>query len=130
MKKLLPYLLPILTVLGILSILFIDPSVTGFVVFEKENPVIINTEKGYFLPQDALIVVSLDDNEKSLTAEEFIKKTGEEFELTEDGYTGDYKYVLDLNEFDFNLEKGEYVLEVVIKHNDEILSSDKKIIRI
>ncbi len=129
MKRFLLFLLPCLSLLGILVIFIGDSSITGFVVQERilNADVTLKTEKGNFLPKDAEVIVSFDDKKESMKVKKFIEKTGAKFELNELGYSGDYEYVLRLSEImDVKLSKGEHILKIEVKYKDKILSYDEK----
>ena len=133
MNRYLPYLLPLVTVL-VFGALIINPVITGFVVKEKvlEADVILRTEEGNFLSKDAMVVVSLGDEVKSLSVGEFIKKDGGRFEVVDGSYTGDYLYRLDISKFglDNRLRKGEYIMMVEVIYDGEILNSDERVIKV
>ena len=112
MKKFLPYILPILTIVIISSILFVNPTITGFAVANQLN-VEVSTSNGFFVPENSLVVVYLNNKKTEMPIEEFISKSGGEFELTGDGYTGDYTYLLNLDEFGLELEEGILIVEVI-----------------
>jgi hypothetical protein len=136
MKKFTPYIVPIVSVLLILSILLIDPEFTGLAVFEnKEVMIELNTFKDLVLPGNAELEVTIENKSSRLTIKEFIEKTGEEFELVEGsidsigfegmGYTGNETYYLPLSEFGF--EEG-YNKEIGINvYYDNILISSQNI---
>ena len=124
MKKIIPYILPILTIVISGSIIFIPSSFTGLAITEI-NPtlVTVSTHLDTFLPQNALIIVTVEEQTLSLSAEEFIHKTREKFQLTDRGYTGEYIYQLDLQQFGFTSLPEHYLLIVQIVHEGTIISS-------
>lgn len=134
MRRFLPYLLPILSVLVLIVIFLIDPAITGFATRESilNVDVVLRTEEGEFLPRDAIVLVSLGDEVREIMVEEFINKSGGKFELLDEGYSGDYEYKLDISEFglDNTLERGEYVLKIDVVYGDIVLSSDERTIEV
>lgn len=133
MKKILPYILPIITVLLIFSVLLIDPELTGFAVFEnKEVMIELNTFKDLVLPENAELEVKINNESSKLTIKEFIERTGEDYELIEGeieelnfsgiGYTGNQTYYLSVSEFGFENAYGKDI-EINVYYEDLLISS-------
>ena len=123
MKKFLPYVLPVLTIVIISSILFINPTITGFAVANQFN-IEVSTSNGFFVPEDSLVVVSLNNKKTEMPIEEFISKSGGKYELTDDGFTGDYTYLLNLDEFGLEFDEGILIVEVM--HDGNLISHYEK----
>ncbi|MBT3691282.1 hypothetical protein HOG16_03515 [Candidatus Woesearchaeota archaeon] len=138
MKKFTPYIVPVISVLLILSILLIDPEFTGLAVFENDEVMIqLNTFKDLVLPENAELEVSIENVSSRLTIKEFIEKTGEEFELVEGkieslsfegmGYTGNQTYYLPLSEFGFEDGYAKDI-EINVYYGDLLISNQNIII--
>ncbi len=128
--KLMPYLLPFVTVFIVILYLTSGSNITGYVVKEIEidADITLITEKNSYIPEDALVIISLDDEITEISVKDFIKKSNNEFELTNYGYTGNYNYTLKLDEVVNNnlLNKGKHKLKMEVKYGEIILSSDEK----
>jgi hypothetical protein len=115
MKRLLPYALPIISILVIFGVLMFNPNITGFAVKDYDIEIKISTYPNLVVPEDTIVEVTLDGVSKTMTFKEFIDKTGDEYRLVEGsfedinyqgkGYSGRYDYYLSAKEFGFeNLE--------------------------
>jgi hypothetical protein len=120
-------LVPALSILMFLGVyFFLEPSTTGLAV-HSENvsklvnaDVILTTSVNEIIPPDAIIEVVLDEQSNFMTINNFIMKTGGEYELERgeleefgyygNGFTGEYEYKLSLGDFDLNRDigKGEH----------------------
>ena len=139
MKRFIPYLLPVVSVFIIGGFLIFNPSITGFITKDIENipKVNVETRDDLVIPEDSLVVVSLDETKKSLALKEFIKKTQKEYKIQKGrldfinyeglGYTGNYKYSLDLLELGFEKEDVETfkVLKIEIFYRDNLISNSR-----
>ena len=134
-KSLLPYVLPLITILFIDVFAFTAPvGVTGFAVKETQDidaNIKVTTSGKTFLPKDTIVQVSLDGEEKEMLLEDFIKKTNQKFETNENGYTGDYVYSLPLSEFDIvNVNTGNnHELIVRLVYSGKVLSESKQTLK-
>ena len=78
------------------------------------------------IPKNAIVEVWIDDKQAEMTIEDFIMKTGQEYEtktsISDDGkyygegFTGNHFYQLELSDFDIdrNLGKGQHTFKVRI----------------
>ena len=115
MKKALPYLLPAFTFILISSILLVDPNVTGFTILNQPNIIEIKTSENFFIPKEAMVAVTFNEQKAEIPVEEFILKTGEKYELTDEGYTGEHVYRLNVLDLGLNLEKkGTLAVEIIL----------------
>lgn len=145
MKKwILPYLLPIITLIGFTIYAFINPNITGFVTVDKvkiSSDIRVKLDPNVVMPKDSIVVVSINGEEARLTLEEFIKKTSQEYRYEQGsfpelnynglGYTGDYTYTLTLDDFNLGLvdPKNEYLLEIDVKYKDYLISHSEEVIK-
>ena len=141
-KNLLPYLLPLGTIIFVFIIASINPSITGFAT--KQNNDIVNakirifTDSNRVIPQDSIVQVTLDNKISEMTIIEFIEKTNMPYEIKNgifdeinykgEGYTGYYNYVLDLKEFDLGevQEKSEHLLKIKVYYQDKTISESSQ----
>lgn len=130
MKRFLPYLLPVISIVFLISLfLTLDDtsSPTGFVVADG-NRYSVNSEvkleifEGEKMYGDALMVVSLDDREASMKISDFVVKAGGELKEV---YEGEALYVLQISDFDIDntLEEGEHTLSIKLVYNGNVISS-------
>ena len=148
MKRILPYLLPIITILIILSILFIRPAittslVTGKAIFNPNTKILtakitISLDPVDIIPEDSLIIIKLDDKEAGMPVKEFIKKTKLLYEIKQGqlkdinyegpGFLGREVYQLDISEFKLNtnLLVGEHTLITKIIYKDKMITESKE----
>jgi len=144
MKRVLPYLLPILTIFGFIVYAFINPEITGFATVNQvkiSSDIRVRLDPDVVMPEDSIVVVSIDGKESTLTLDEFVKKTGQEFKYEQGnfpelgytglGYTGDYTYILTLDDFNLGLvdPKNEYLLEIDVKYRDYLISHSEEVIK-
>ncbi len=137
-KEFIPYLLPILTIIALISVAFLNPNITGFAVKNTQEKVsanvVILTDASVVLPKDALVEVSLDDKKASMSVKDFIEKNGSWYEIKNgayplinyygEGYTGNHVYSLKLDAFNLGLIDNREVhnLSIVIYYKDKIVS--------
>ena len=144
MKRVLPYLLPILTIFGFIAYAFINPEITGFATVNQvkiSSDIRVRLDPDVVMPEDSIVVVSIDGKESTLTLDEFVKKTGQEFKYEQGsfpelgytglGYTGNYNYILTLDDFNLGLvdPKNEYLLEIDVKYRDYLISHSEEVIK-
>jgi hypothetical protein len=139
-RKIISIALPIISVAIILAAsFFLEPEVTGLVIYDEGEEgkvnadVILSTKASEVIPVQAIVEVWLDEQMASMSIAQFIKKTGEEYEVAKGempefkfsgyGFTGDHDYRLSLADFDLNREigKGEHVFKTRIKYRDMVL---------
>ncbi|NQV08354.1 hypothetical protein HQ529_00715, partial [Candidatus Woesearchaeota archaeon] len=116
------------------------PNITGFIV--AENPgseevdidVTLYTHTNRFIPENASVIVGLDDQKAEMHVKEFIARAGSPFNYIKSenreinfhgyGFIGDYNYTLNIGYFDINtiLAPGTYPLTVEVLYNYYILS--------
>ncbi|QQG39179.1 MAG: hypothetical protein HYS32_01850 [Candidatus Woesearchaeota archaeon] len=133
MKKFLPYLIPVLSIVFIAAFLVYtdNPGVTGFAVlnneYEIDSSVKLKINANEVIPGDALMLVSLDDKEAGITVKDFIVKAGGE---VQDEYKGGVVYSLTLKDFnlDNKLPKGEHILKTRLVYKGETISESENII--
>ena len=108
-NKIMPYLLPIITII-ILSIVFITkPAITGFVAAEQENnkeTTKIRISSTTIIPEGSIVEIRADNQTYEFTIEDFILKSGNtpkyiysdipEINYSGKGYIGDYSVSLDI----------------------------------
>ncbi|MEM5871724.1 MAG: hypothetical protein QW051_02515 [Candidatus Aenigmatarchaeota archaeon] len=135
------YIVPIISLIILYMIAF-RPQITGFITGEPKvsgiseilaNVTVMIREDG-FIPENAKVVVYLDDIKAEMSFKEFVKKSGSEYDLVYsyipeynyegNGYTGPYVYSLPLSEFSLDtfVSAGEHTLIVKVVFNDKILS--------
>jgi len=131
------YLVPALSLfIIVMAMLFFKPSITGFTVASPvvdANLSLVTSEKD-FLPEDALVSVSFNNKQASMSVKEFIENSGQEVQYQDGenlvlnykgmGYTGNHIYYLSLSAFDLNTTAlpGSYVLSIKVSHNNLIIS--------
>ena len=137
-KEIIPYLLPILTIIVFISVVFLNPEITGFAVKDIQDKVSANvvglTDDNVVLPLYALVEVSLDDKKGSMSVKDFIEKNGSWYEIKNggyplinyygEGYTGNHVYSLKLDDFNLGMigNKDMHNLSIVIYYNGKIVS--------
>ena len=137
-KELLPYLLPIVTLIGLVIFAFANPQITGFAVKELNDQVsakvVIFTDSNVVVPKDSTVEVLLDDKLGVMSLENFIKKNGSWYELKNggfpsinfygEGYTGNHNYALDISEFNIGTveNKDVHTLKVRVMYNSKVIS--------
>jgi hypothetical protein len=126
MKKIIPYILPAITLIWLVSFAISEPSIVGFTTKEIEinKEIELRTSKYYVIPEDAIIEVGLLDRKGSMSVKEFIERSGKEYQYGEGswdladysgkGFIGNYVYSLPIAAFgiDNRLEKGLYKIEI------------------
>jgi len=128
MKRFLPYLLPVISIIFLIgSILFLDNNngVTGFTIadtgkYPVNSDVRLEILEGQTIPGDALIVVSLDNREASMKISDFVVKAGGE---EKENYEGKATFALGLSEFniDNKVEKGNHAVGVKLVYKDSVI---------
>jgi hypothetical protein len=138
MKNFIYYILPLVTILLIGSILFLDPEITGFAVFENEEILItLNTYEDFILPENSVLEVVVGNISDDIIVKDFIEKSGQNYisikgknrdlGFNGQGYTGNNTYYLSINEFNFNNK--DYVEELVVNvYYEDFLISTQNII--
>ena len=135
MKKLMPYLLPIISILLITIFLIFNPTITGLAVKDNnfDAKIKISTYEYLVMPGDAYAEVSLDNSSSTMTFKKFIEKTKGEYELRDGefkdinykgiGYGGNHEYFLPISDFGLNstLEEGKN-LRVRVFYNNYLIS--------
>lgn len=147
-KSFMPYVLPVITIVAvvILSLWYFngDNNTAGFAVLENMDQVTskirVELNDMVVIPKGALVEVRLDNVRASMTLEEFITKTGKEFEIKDganplieywgEGYTGNYVYELDLSDFGIvNVkEKDNHLLTIRVSYGDKVISQSQNFI--
>jgi hypothetical protein len=143
-KDFLPYLLPLITLVGIAIFAFSNPEITGLAVAntdEISSRIRLDLSEGVVVPADAIVEVYLDDQRSSLSVEEFIEKTGEDFRYEDGvfvdigykggGYTGNFVYRLGLEDFGLGEvdRKDSHVLRIKVVYGSQLISESERIIR-
>mgnify|MGYP001559786923 CR=1 FL=1 len=139
-KNLIPYILPIITLFGLLVFAFLNPNITGFTVSNEVHNDVINatisiyTSQGLILPWNATVIVYLDDKNASMGVERFIKQSGGQYDYKQGrlpeinyigpGYTGNHNYFLELSDFGLGeiSPKSVHILKIVVTYNDIVIS--------
>lgn len=136
MKRFLPYLVPLLSILFLLFYLaFSKPAVTGMAALpEVSARISLSTSEKDFLPENATISLYFANQEATMTVKDFIFKSKQEYRYIEGnntilnykgkGFSGNYTYHLPLEEFDLNrsVKPGKYDLSVRVVYSNIILS--------
>ncbi|MBW2980858.1 hypothetical protein KY360_05570 [Candidatus Woesearchaeota archaeon] len=130
-NKIMPYLLPIITIISLLVVFITKPAITGFVAAEQED----NTEttkikisSTTIIPEGSIVEITANNQTYEFTMEEFILKSGNtpeyiygnipEINYSGKGYIGDYSASLDILGIDTSLTVQP---TVYIIHNDIII---------
>jgi hypothetical protein len=137
-KDFLPYLLPIITIIIIISVISFNPSITGFSVkdskYQVSGKVVVFTDSSLVIPKNSIVEVAIDNETKSISLSDFIIKNGSWYEEKTgaypnisyygSGYSGTHSYSLDLKEFNFGLfdSKDTYNLRIRVLYGSNILS--------
>lgn len=134
MKKFMPYLLPLVTILVVAGFLLFDPGITGFAIQDQDYDatIKISTHEFIVVPEDTVVEVSLDDISSTMTFKEFIEKTNVEYELVEGsfkdidysgyGYSGRHEYFLPISEFGFDSIEEAETLRVKVRYRNYLIS--------
>ncbi len=140
-----PYVLPMITFIAIAIFAIANPNITGLAVQDQvqiSSQIQLKMDPEVVMPPSALVKVTLDGKSSSMTIEDFIEKTGQDYSYEQgtfpqinykgQGYTGDYTYTLDLSEFNLGLvpRKDQYLLEIDIIFNNELLSHSEEIVTV
>jgi hypothetical protein len=137
-KYFLPYLLPIVTIVIVISVISFNPSITGFSVrdskYQVSGKVVVFTDSSVVIPKNSIVEVSIDNKTESISLSDFIIKNGSWYEEKTGnypnisyyglGYSGTHSYSLDLKDFNFGVfdSKDKYNLRVRVLYGDNILS--------
>ena len=143
------YILPVVSIALIASIVFARPDLTGFVVSEGEISTVKYVDaqirvsiKDGIIPEGSFVSVSLANRTSNMTMEEFIGKSGEEYDLVEGsvpeisyegpGFLGPAEYTVDLDEFDLKvpLTEGSYVLSNSVYYEGTLLSYTEEVVEV
>lgn len=138
-KKIMPYVLPIISIF-IVGVFFLNPNITGFIVAENADSknididVTLYTYINRFIPENASVIITLDNQTAVMHVREFIARAGGPFNYIKSenreinfrgyGFIGDYNYTLNIGYFDIDatLSPGTYPLSVEVLYNYYILS--------
>ena len=137
-KDFLPYVLPIVTLIIVISIISFNPSITGFSIknskYQVSGKVVVFTDSSIVIPKSSIVEVSIDNKTKSIGLSDFITKNGSWYEEKTGaypnisyygvGYSGIHSYSLDLKEFNFGVfdSKDTYNLRIRVLYNNNVLS--------
>ncbi|MBS3149779.1 hypothetical protein J4455_03765 [Candidatus Woesearchaeota archaeon] len=144
LDKFLPYLLPVITILGLGVFAFTNPEITGLAVANDKE--IVNSQVRVFLDENSMlpkgsdVVVILDGKESSMKLSEFIEKSGgfkeiknaeiKEIAYVGEGYIGENVYDVDLKEFNLGMvdKKKEHDLVIKVIYNNHVLLENKRLV--
>ncbi len=144
MKRILPYILPIITIFGFIVYAFINPEITGFATIDQvkiSSDIRVELDPDVVMPEDSIVVVSINGEESTLTLDDFIKRTNQDYkyeqgsfpeiEYTGPGYTGNYTYTLTLEDFNLGLvePRNKYLLEIDVKYKEHLISHSEEVIK-
>lgn len=135
-NKMMPYLLPIITIIILLVVFITKPTITGFVAAEQED----NTEttkikisSTTIIPEGSIVEIAANNQTYEFTIEDFILKSGNtpgyiygnipEINYSGKGYIGDYSVSLDMLGIDTSLAQlGVYIIyeSIVIYRNSQL----------
>ena len=139
-KTFIAYILPIITLFGLVLYAFLNPSITGFATGDPSPKDTVNatinifTSQGIVLPADAIVTVYLDEISASMGVDRFIRQSGGQYEYKQGklpeinyvgpGYTGDYNYFLKLSDFGLGevLPRDTHNLKIVVSYNSKVIS--------
>ena len=146
-KIIISILLPLFSIAAILLFVNItNNTITGSVVFNQNSTryidadVSLTTYPDEILPENAYIVITLDNSTSKMSVKEFIQRTGMGYDYTYGsvpaanylgrGYTGNYTYRLNLSQFNVNRKVGfgNHVFTTSIIYKGTILSERAKTI--
>lgn len=140
MSEKISLVLPVLSA-AIISLIFIRPEITGFVVGAGNvlyADIKVTTADGVILPALSIIEVSLGGEASSMPVSLFIEKSGKPYEFVEGkvpeidyagfGYTGNYTYIVPISEFNLSgmVEPGRHVIRVRISYNRTVISESER----
>ena len=146
LKKIQIYILPLISLVVIISFLLATkPSPTGMAVLEiNATPdraitakVTLKLSKNELIPEDALVVVILDDREASMPIKKFIEISNQPYNYTKGtlhiadyegyGYIGDYSYSIELSNFELDTKilTGEHTFTTKIIYNEKVLYEEQ-----
>ncbi|MBS3146829.1 hypothetical protein J4471_03990 [Candidatus Woesearchaeota archaeon] len=145
-NKFLPYLLPTLSIVVLSLILIIKPEITGFAVVDQDKEMVsskvtIFLDKDSMLPVESIVLVSLDNQEGTMSLIKFIERSKEpktiidgdlkEIGYVGKGYTGVHQYSVDLQDFGLGLvQKSEvHSLNIRIIYDGKVLLENNRTIK-
>jgi hypothetical protein len=140
-KKMISVLLPSFSIFIVMAALFfLKPTTTGLVIYEPNDTsklvnadVLLKTKSNEVIPPNALVQVKIDDKKAEMLLSEFIKKTGQPYNVSSaeipdigfygPGFTGEHTYNLTLADFkiDRNIGTGEHVFTTSIIYRGKVL---------
>jgi hypothetical protein len=129
MNKVMPYILPIITIIIISIFLTVKPKgITGFTVLEQNKEIKITSTR--IIPKNSIVEIEANDKTYKLSIEEFIAKSKKEptiiySELDEinykgEGYIGNYSVDFSLFGLNQNAEPTVYIV-----YNNMIISKNE-----
>lgn len=144
LKKIQFYIVPLISLIIIFSFLIFTKqteSPVGMAVLDidtiPENSVTakvtLKLSKNELIPENALVIVMLDDKKASMPIKQFIMLSNQPFNYTEGtlpiadyegyGYIGDYTYSIDLSNFDLETKvaAGNHKFTTKIVYKDMVL---------
>lgn len=132
LHKKINYLLPIISILLVAGFLiYSKPGITGQLILDPgkriiDADVVLTTRSSELVPENAEIVVAIDNQQRNMSIKDFISKTGSDFiyETKKEpkldyegyGYTGNFTYRLNISQFNLNLtvKPGEHSIKTQI----------------
>lgn len=142
LKKIQIYIVPVLSLLTIMGFFFFTkPTPTGMAILDiNSSPdmsitakVTLKLSKNELIPENALVIVTLDDRETSMPIKKFIELSNQPYNYTKGtldianyegyGYIGDYTYSIDLSNFDFDTKviAGDHTFTTKIIYKEKVL---------
>ena len=143
MDNVLPYALPVITMLALLLAFGLPGGMTGMVAGPGHGAnvaakAVVYTLEGQVLPAGSIVTVRLGGRSASMNASEFIVRSGGSYELAEGsldsigyrgrGYTGNHSYVVGVSGFNIStiFPPGNYTLAVEVSYEGKIISSAER----
>ncbi len=134
MKRFMPYLLPVLTLILVIVLITTKPKgITGFAVYTARQERTIRINSSVIIPENSVVQIVYGSNSSlEVSIKEFVKKAGGEnqtgntiySELEEIGYKG-YGYIGDYSIQLKDLGIEDEPVEVNVIYDDTIISSTK-----
>jgi hypothetical protein len=141
-RRFMPFVLPVATLLLLSVALFLQPKIggiTGFAVLGSPDlsavKISLSTKQGETLPEDAVVSIKLGQQEKSMTAAEFVRLSGQDYEESpmlgsaeRFGFVGDHDYAVSLDRLGFSPAGlgGSPLLEVTVGYKDAVLYHEQR----
>lgn len=144
-KNFIAYILPVITLLGIVIFAFLNPNITGFAVGgDQEAKDVVNatikifTSQGVVLPRDATVIVYLDDKSAFMSVDKFISLSNSRYDYKNGrlpqidydgpGYTGNYNYYLAISEFGLGevAFRPTHDLRVIVMYGGKVISESSQ----